>query len=129
MNRHKVAAAIILLLGLAAAGIAWAHEMRHHDSGPHRFPHHGHLRSHSSVIIIGAPLAGSWEDRNWPPRYGYAYPPVVGYSAPPVYIERDVAPPGGTQPSTYWLYCDNPQGYHPTVSDCPAGWKPVPAQP
>lgn len=36
--------------------------------------------------------------------------------------------PGPTAPQT-WYHCDKPAGYYPYVSECPGGWKAVPATP
>jgi hypothetical protein len=33
----------------------------------------------------------------------------------------------GQAPVQYWYYCNSPQGYYPTVSQCPGGWTTVPA--
>jgi hypothetical protein len=56
----------------------------------------------------------------------YVYPPVVVAPAP-VYVQP--APQVYVQPpppqTTYWYYCDNPQGYYPYVQQCPGGWRPV----
>jgi hypothetical protein len=65
------------------------------------------------------------------PYYGYPYrnyyapPPVVITvpPTPPVYIQQQAAP---DYPSGYWYYCDDPQGYYPTVRECPDGWQRVP---
>jgi len=51
----------------------------------------------------------------------YAYPPA--YYAPPVYYTAPAAPVA-TAPQ-YWYYCDNPQGYYPTVPSCSTGWRQV----
>ncbi|WP_157679133.1 hypothetical protein [Methylovulum psychrotolerans] len=42
---------------------------------------------------------------------------------PPVYIQQQAAP---DYPSGSWYYCDDPQGYYPTVRECPDGWQRVP---
>ena len=58
----------------------------------------------------------------WAP---YAYPPALVAPAP-VYVPR--SPPIIAQPSaptSYWYYCDNPQGYYPYIQQCPGGWKQV----
>ena len=56
----------------------------------------------------------------------YAYPPAVVTvpTAPPVYIQQ--TPPAAQQnPSGFWYYCNNPQGYYPYVKQCPGGWQQV----
>jgi hypothetical protein len=54
-----------------------------------------------------------------PPPVYYAPPPVVVAPAP-TYVEQPSA-------SNTWYYCDNPQGYYPTVQTCSSGWRPVAA--
>ena len=34
-------------------------------------------------------------------------------------------PPPSSEPSQYWSYCQDPEGYYPYVPDCPGGWIPV----
>ena len=78
----------------------------------------------------------SWSGSYW---YGPAYPPVVTVpSRPPVYIERGPdegapqagsVPQAGTAPQGWWYWCNDPQGYHPDVAECPGGWMPVAPQP
>ncbi|UOA07291.1 hypothetical protein [Methylobacter sp. S3L5C] len=56
----------------------------------------------------------------------YVYPPAVIAvpTAPPVYIQQ--APPVVQQnPSGYWYYCNNPQGYYPSIKECLGGWQQV----
>ena len=91
-----------------------------------------------------------------PPWYpSYYYPPTVIITTPPQpvqYIERppmiqgpsapmptlaparpQPAPAQSTQQSTlapgYWYYCDSPQGFYPTIKECPTPWKAVPPGP
>ncbi|HUH83188.1 MAG TPA: hypothetical protein VLX85_01185, partial [Stellaceae bacterium] len=61
----------------------------------------------------------------YPPAY--YYPPPVVYVPPPVYA-APAAPAYVQQPTSQWYYCDNPQGYYPTVQSCSTGWRPVPAR-
>lgn len=133
MTRKKTVAVIILLLGLLTSGIAWAHGAPHAGGGFHgHHHHHGHFHGHASVVI-GAPWAWPGYYRPPPyyaPYYGYSSPVIVVPASPPVYIEQGSAvAPIQQQASAYWYYCNNPQGYYPSVKACPAGWQPVPAQP
>lgn len=141
MKRHMLAAVIILLLGLLATSVAWAHRSHHGHGyrGPafhgHGYKQHGHrhtrVHSHASVgIILGGPLVwpGYYHYRSYPRYSYYGYPPVVVTSPPVIYIERDPPPAPQAVPG-YWHYCPNPQGYYPYVKECPAGWQAVPAQP
>lgn len=80
---------------------------------------------------VPIPWYDPWPYSPWRyyPDPWYPYPPrvVTTPSAPPVYIERepdDQAPPAG-----YWYWCDDPQGYYPTVRECPGGWMQVPPRP
>jgi len=52
--------------------------------------------------------------------------PVVAAPPPPP-AQAPVAPP--PPPQQVWYYCNNPQGYYPTVPACPSGWQTVPATP
>jgi hypothetical protein len=93
----------------------------------------------------------------WGPAWypGYYYPPAVIVTTPPQpvqYIERpqaaytapapvsvpQLAPAHqsavqsaqqGTLQPGYWYYCDSPQGFYPTVKECPTPWKAVPPGP
>jgi hypothetical protein len=58
-----------------------------------------------------------------PPAY---YAPPVYYAPPPVYYPPPA--PAYVQPAPQsWYYCDNPQGYYPSVPNCASGWRQVPA--
>lgn len=57
-----------------------------------------------------------------PPPVAYAPPPVVVTPAPQVYMQQPAQ-------ANSWYYCDNPQGYYPTVQHCSTAWRQVPAQP
>jgi hypothetical protein len=70
------------------------------------------------VVIGGFPL---WYPYGYGSVYGPMYPPTVEESPPPVYIERE-------PPAEYWYYCWDPQGYYPSVEECPGGWVKVAPQ-
>ena len=55
------------------------------------------------------------------PDQGYAY----GYDYPGYVQSAAYAPPQ----AQYWAYCRNPQGYYPSVKECPGGWQQVAPQP
>jgi len=73
-----------------------------------------------------------WWDYWWGYPYGWDYPyypypypysdPYYngGLSGPP----QGVTPPpqSGQQRSSYWHFCQDPEGYYPYVKDCPGGW-------
>lgn len=63
----------------------------------------------------------------YPPPYYYYPPPPVVYTPPPVYTAP--APTYVQPPPQSWYYCDNPQGYYPSVQACSTGWRQVPATP
>lgn len=69
--------------------------------------------------------AGSW--------YFYPapiYPYSSQYAAPPIIIEREAEPITAVPPAeAVWYYCASSRSYYPYVSDCPEGWRIVPAQP
>lgn len=111
---------------------------------------HGHNHNHFMLGIGGYYNPWFWgsyyEPGFWGPYpygyrsygYGYAdpfyrpyytYPPAV--AAPPqpsVYIQQQESKPA--QPRTsYWYYCQEPEGYYPYVKECPRDWLQVAPQP
>lgn len=80
---------------------------------------------------LGVFLGPGWWGPYPYPYYSYPYYPY--YSPPPVIVEQppeiyvQPSPPVG---AAYWYYCQDPQGYYPTVKRCPKGWMKVvpPAQ-
>ncbi len=56
----------------------------------------------------------------YPPPAAYG-PPPAGYAAPP----PSYSPP----PPQSWYYCDDPQGYYPSIQNCNREWRQVPATP
>jgi len=113
MNRTRMTMVVVFLLGLSMTQVAWAHRRSH--------GWHGNVG-----IYLAPPLLG-WRYYPPPPYYyppSYYYPPPPIYVSPPqpsVYIERPPAesvPP----PQNYWYYCTDPEGYYPTVKECPGGW-------
>jgi hypothetical protein len=126
MRRSKSVAVIILLLGLLASSVAWAHRSHHGAPGGGFHHHHGHGGA-SVGVVIGTPWL--WPYYSPPPTYLY-YPPLAAAPAsPPVYIEQGNEQGDIEAPSSYWFYCGNPKGYYPYLKDCPGGWQQVPAQP
>ena len=98
-------------------------------------PVHVHRPRVGVDVVIGAP----WPRPYWGPRYVYppvwgwpSYPPavvvpppvVVSPPPPPVYVERPAEPAAPV--AGYWYWCTDPQGWHPDVGECPAGWQAVP---
>ncbi|SAL76309.1 hypothetical protein AWB71_05216 [Caballeronia peredens] len=110
MNRLKalVALSLIASAGVAANACAWS-RVGVWVGGPVYYPY---------------PVAPV-------PYYYYPPPPVVvAPQAPVTYVEQGqpaTVSPG--QPDGNWYYCDASRAYYPYVRTCPAGWRPVPAQP
>ncbi len=126
----------IALFIFTASNSAWAHGW------------HGHGHSHLSIGLgyyspgfygtygyggygfggygYGYPFGFSGYPFYYP---SYVYPPtVIVPTTPPVYIQQQPAQPA--QPKTsYWYYCQNPNGYYPYVKNCPGGWLQVAPQP
>ncbi len=112
--------------------------------GP-RGPWHADFR-HFDRHDYGLWRSGAWH-RSWHDgRYGwwwiaggewFFYPqPVYPYPDPNSYVPLPavvVQPPPpeplAPQPQQYWYYCDAAQGYYPYVTNCPGGWRAVPATP
>jgi hypothetical protein len=115
---NKLGRGAAALLGLFLAGMSSPVLADHWHGG------HGH----ADVGIVVSPF---WFDPWYYPRpYAYSpyyYPPAVVTvpSTPPVYIEREADVPPA---SAYWYYCANPQGYYPSVKQCPGGWQAVAPQ-
>ena len=113
MRKPLATLTLVTLLGLGLSSPALAH-----------WRGRGHFD-----IILGPPIGWSYYPPP-PPRYYYDYyPPPVVMTPPPqqVYIEQ--APKQAAPPQSYWYYCTNPQGYYPTVKECPGGWLKVVPQP
>ena len=117
MKGPRVTMMVVFLLGISVTQSAWAHWRG------------GHGRHGVGVgIVIGPALGWGYYPPPYydypPPYYYYGYPqPVfVPPPSPPVYIEQPPAERVAPPPQTYWYYCSEPQGYYPTVKECPAGW-------
>jgi hypothetical protein len=100
--------------------------------------HHGHSHLSIGLGYFGPGFYGGYGYGGYGfGGYGYPfyYPPSYSYpqtvivpTSPPVYIQQPQAQP--VQPQTsYWYYCQNPEGYYPYIKDCPVGWLQVAPQP
>jgi hypothetical protein len=73
--------------------------------------------------------SGVWTAYPYYSPYGYypyyTYPAPYGYVTPESPAVNSNLPP----PPQYWYYCDAARAYYPYVQTCPAGWRPVAAQP
>ena len=117
---------MLAVLLVASVEVGQARGGAHGFGGHHGFRgHHGFHGHHGfggSPVFLGlGPYWGPYWEPYWAP---YVYPPVVVAPPPTVYVEP--APLGSMQPpQEYWYYCDDPQGYYPSVQQCPGGWRPV----
>lgn len=107
---------VFLVVMLASSLSVQADRGRHRHGGGH--------------VGVGVYLGPSWWGPGWWGPYPY-YP----YYPPPVVIEKPIefyvqpAPQGAEH--RYWYYCKDPEGYYPSVKNCPKGWMKVvpPAEP
>jgi hypothetical protein len=98
---------LILMLGMAAMGVATTASARGHFHGG---------------VYIGGPV---WGGPGWGPGWGPGYYPPY-YAPQPVYVQP-AAPPVYVEQSNedYWYYCAQPKAYYPYVKECPQGWMKV----
>jgi hypothetical protein len=133
-------AAGVLVLALSAALASGAAMADYHGRGGHGHGAYGGYGYHGGNVrfgvTLGFPLYGPGFYPG--PYYGYpAYPyPAYGYppvvvapASPPVYVEQGAAQAAPPQAQGEWYYCAAAKAYYPYVSECPAGWQRVPAQP
>ena len=137
MKLHK-SLIVALALGLTATSAAWAHggggglgRPGVRVGPPVVRPGAWAVRPHYYAPRVWAPpvvVYGAFGYPYGPAYYGpgpYYGPSVVPVPvSPPVYVEQQ-SQPG----QTYWYWCENPEGYYPTVTECPAGWQAVMPQP
>jgi hypothetical protein len=129
MKQIKIACLLIVLIVSMSSISVWARGG--HGGGGYGGGHYGggwgHGGGYYSGIGLGLGLGyglGYYGGSYYSPYY--AYPPAVVTVpvAPPVYIQQ--APQVIQQnPSGFWYYCDNPQGYYPYIKQCPSGWQQV----
>jgi len=76
-------------------------------------------------VGIGVPYYGYGYGYGYAPYY---YPPAVVYAPPPVVYapQPEPAPSYIAPPQQFSYYCDNPQGYYPSVPSCSTPWREVP---
>jgi hypothetical protein len=78
-------------------------------------------------VGIGVPFYGY--GYGYAPYAPYYYPPAVVYAPPPVAYAAPPAPPPAPNyapPPQFSYYCNNPQGYYPSVPSCSTPWREVP---
>jgi len=128
---HRYMAISLLGLGAVVASNAWADRGHWHGAGIQQFHRHDlprwqggrwHHGRHDGRLGWWWVVGGLW----------YFYPrPVHPYPDP--YVPPVVVAPTPSQPvpapTQYWYYCEATESYYPYVSQCTAGWKPVPATP
>ncbi|MBV8679483.1 MAG: hypothetical protein JO338_03445 [Aquitalea sp.] len=131
-------AGLALLAGTTLASIPTAEARPGGYYGPPHFVHwndgywnHGYYRGRLGWWWVSG---GVWY---WYSAPVYPYPdpyvPPVVVSTPAV-VAAPVAPPPPAEvaspaPAQVWYYCKAAKQYYPYVSECPGGWKTVPAQP
>jgi len=129
---------LLILVGALTSGAAMADRDDHDGRGYAHAYHHGYHRGYDHDegrhvhfgMAFGMPF---YDSGFYPPYFGnpwptYVSPPVVVVRpAPPVYVEQGQAVPAPAP--SYWYYCAASRTYYPYVSQCPAGWQRVPAQP
>jgi len=65
-----------------------------------------------------------------PGGYAVVAPPIDPSVAPPPLAAAALAQPqAAPAPAGNWYYCDSAKSYYPYVSQCPEGWRAVPATP
>jgi hypothetical protein len=128
--------ALLAVTGLAGIQAAQAHPPGFFP-GPPRFEHwndgywhHGYYHGRLGWWWVAG---GAWY---WYSTPVYPYPvqdappvvvtaPVVVAPAVPAPVEETASPP----PAQVWYYCKAAKQYYPYISECPGGWKTVPAKP
>ncbi|HEY8094862.1 MAG TPA: hypothetical protein VIE65_02055 [Methylobacter sp.] len=134
MKQITVTCLVIILIGPIPSNSAWARGGGGHGGGHYGggwgHGHGGYYGGFGLGLGLGYGL-GYYGAPYYSPYY--AYPPAVVAvpAAPPVYIQQ--APPVVQQnPSGYWYYCNDPEGYYPYIKECPQGWQqvePIPSAP
>jgi hypothetical protein len=139
MNRNLVVGTLVTVSMLAMPNAAFAekhwrgdighfHERDgHHWAGGHWYhgPHDGRLGWWWVVgVAVGSAL--------WYPYAAPVYPYPDPYVPPALIVAPAPAPSPqmmAPAPTPVWYYCTSRKNYYPYVSDCPEGWKTVPAAP
>ena len=95
-------------------------------SSPYYYANDTYYASTPNGYVVATPPAGSISETA-PQGYISAPPQTSAQSMPP-------PPAPGTQPTPApapgnWYYCESSKTYYPYVSECPEGWRQVPANP
>lgn len=129
--------AVLAGIMLAAAPAAQAHRGVYYYGPPH-FAHwhdgywnHGYYRGRLGWWWV---TGGAWY---WYSAPVYPYPdpyvPPVVVNTPAIPAVPATPPPpaevASPAPAQVWYYCKAAKQYYPYVSECPGGWKTVPAEP
>jgi hypothetical protein len=132
-------AALFMILVTNNSVWAWGDGHGGHFGGHGDFGGYGghHGNSHLSIGLgyFGSGFYGGYGYGGYGLGSPYYYPPPYVYpqtvivpATPPVYNQQLQIQPAQAQTS-YWYYCEDPEGYYPYVKDCPAGWLQVVPQP
>jgi hypothetical protein len=90
------------------------------------YGHGGYYNGMGLALGLGLGYGlGSYGGSYYSPYYNYPSTIVTVPATPPVYIQQQAAPVVQQNPSGYWYYCNNPQGYYPYIKQCPNGWQQV----
>ena len=124
MKRLLAVALVVLVLipVLVLPGEAWAGGAAWHGGG-HGGWHggwHGGCCWAAGAFALGLGVGVLATAPLWYPAYGYP-----AYSYPVYSYPAYAAPAYQAPPPAGWYYCQNPQGYYPSVPECPGGWMTV----
>lgn len=142
MKKRTKVSVVILMVCSFYSGSDWAHG---HGGGGHGggwhgggwhggggFGHFGGYRGYYGgygglYYGLGYPYYGYGAGYGYPYLY---YSPSAAYmqQTPQTYIQQ-AAPVAQQNPSGFWYYCNNPEGYYPSVKTCSNGWQQVPPTP
>lgn len=102
----------------------------HWGPGPAVFPRYRAVpvvpRFRPSPVVVYGAFGPVWSYPLHGPVYypGYVERPVYVPVQPPTYIQQQGADGNELQPG-YWYWCPAPEGYYPSVPECPQSWIPV----
>ncbi|MEN9315681.1 MAG: hypothetical protein RIS35_2074 [Pseudomonadota bacterium] len=147
MDSRRARILLALAAGLTLSTVAWAHGGPGASRGPIR---HGTVsigahwgpgpavvtryragpivpRFRPSPVVFYGTFGPAWSYPLHGPLYypGYVERPVYVPVQPPTYIQQQGAEGSPLAPG-YWYWCPAPEGYYPSVPECPQGWVPVP---
>lgn len=125
-----------LVIILTSTSVASAHG-GNRGYGGHWGGHHGHwggnhgfYRRPNFGFYFGPSIGSPFYYPYYPYQQPYYSPVIISPpSSPPVYIEREPTNETREPEIAYWYFCQNPEGYYPSIKNCPLGWIKVPPRP